>query len=84
MLIEARNAVSKFFGLKKPERCVFTLNCTDALNIAIKGVLKQGDHAITTALEHNSISRPLQQMADDGFHYSDSRGAAGGTGRLEC
>lgn len=67
MLGECRNTVSKFFGLKDPHRCIFTLNCTDALNIAIKGVLKQGDHAITTALEHNSVSRPLQQMADDGF-----------------
>jgi cysteine desulfurase / selenocysteine lyase len=67
MMGECRNAVSKFFGLKSPERCVFTLNCTDALNIAIKGVLKEGDHAITTALEHNSISRPLQFMADQKF-----------------
>src|SRR5260221_5640500 len=67
MIGECRNAVSKFFGLSDPARCVFTLNCTDALNMAIKGVLKKGDHVITTALEHNSISRPLQQMADDGF-----------------
>ncbi|HLX62200.1 MAG TPA: aminotransferase class V-fold PLP-dependent enzyme [Planctomycetota bacterium] len=67
MIGECRNAVSKFFGLGDPARCVFTLNCTDALNMAIKGVVKQGDHVITTALEHNSISRPLQQMADDGF-----------------
>lgn len=67
MIGECRNAVSKFFGLKNPERCVFTLNCTDALNMAIKGVLKKGDHVVTTALEHNSISRPLQQMHDDGF-----------------
>ncbi|MEI6232996.1 MAG: aminotransferase class V-fold PLP-dependent enzyme [Planctomycetota bacterium] len=67
MIGECRNAVSKFFGLNNPAGCVFTLNCTDALNIAIKGVVKQGDHVITTALEHNSISRPLQQMADTGF-----------------
>ena len=67
MIGECRNAVSKFFGLSDPSRTVFTLNCTDALNIAIKGIVKQGDHVITTALEHNSISRPLQQMADDGF-----------------
>ncbi len=65
MVGECRNAVSKFFGLKNPDRCVFTLNCTDALNMAIKGVVRPGDHVITTALEHNSISRPLQQMADD-------------------
>ena len=67
MIGECRNAVSKFFGLNDPAGCVFTLNCTDALNMAIKGIVKQDDHVITTALEHNSISRPLQQMADDGF-----------------
>jgi cysteine desulfurase family protein len=67
MVNECRNAVSKFFGLGDPARCVFTLNCTDALNMAIKGVVRQDDHVITTALEHNSISRPLQQMAEDGF-----------------
>ena len=66
MVGECRNAVSKFFGLSDPNRCIFTMNCTDALNMAIKGVLKPGDHVVTTALEHNSISRPLQQMADDG------------------
>jgi cysteine desulfurase family protein len=65
MVVEARNAVSKFFGLKDPSRCVFTLNCTDALNMAIKGVLKPGDHAISSVLEHNSVNRPLQKLADD-------------------
>jgi len=65
MVVEARNAVSKFFGLKDPGRCVFTLNCTDALNMAIKGVLKPGDHAISSVLEHNSVNRPLQKLADD-------------------
>ncbi|HEY3324085.1 MAG TPA: aminotransferase class V-fold PLP-dependent enzyme [Planctomycetota bacterium] len=67
MIGQARNAVSKFFGLNDPARCVFTLNCSDALNMAIKGVLRGGEHVVTTALEHNSINRPLQQMADDGF-----------------
>lgn len=66
MIVEARNAISKFFGLKDPSRCVFTMNCTDALNMAIKGVLQPGDHAITSVLEHNSVSRPLQKAADDG------------------
>jgi cysteine desulfurase/selenocysteine lyase len=67
MVVETRNALSKFFGLKNPDRCIFTMNCTDALNMAIKGVLKKGDHVVTTALEHNSINRPLQRLADDGF-----------------
>ena len=48
-------------------RMILTLNCTDALNMAIKGVLREGDHVVTTALEHNSVSRPLQAMADAGF-----------------
>ncbi|HYF49031.1 MAG TPA: aminotransferase class V-fold PLP-dependent enzyme [Planctomycetota bacterium] len=67
MITEARNAIGKFFGLKNPDRCVFTLNCSDALNMSIKGVLKKGDHVVTTTLEHNSINRPLQRMADEGF-----------------
>ena len=45
-----------------PERFIFTLNCTDALNMAFKGVLNEGDHVITTDLEHNSVSRPLRAM----------------------
>jgi cysteine desulfurase family protein len=48
-------------------RMILTLNCTDALNMAIKGVLREGDHVVTTALEHNSVSRPLQAMADARF-----------------
>lgn len=66
MIDNARNAVSKFFGIGDPKRCIFTLNCTDALNMAIKGVLRPGDHAITSVLEHNSVNRPLQKAADDG------------------
>ena len=46
---------------------IFTMNATDALNIAFKGLLRAGDHVITTTLEHNSVSRPLQAMADSGF-----------------
>ncbi len=50
------------FTARLPERFVFTLNCTDALNMAFKGVLAEGDHVITTDLEHNSVSRPLRAM----------------------
>jgi cysteine desulfurase/selenocysteine lyase len=55
----ARHELNQFFKGAGPERWVFTLNCTDALNLAIKGVVQPGDHVITTDLEHNSISRPL-------------------------
>jgi len=61
-----RNALNRFFRGESPDRWIFTLNCTDALNIAIKGTVRPGDHVITSDLEHNSISRPLAQMERDG------------------
>src|SRR3984957_167991 len=61
-LDDARHLLNQFFHGEGPERFVFTLNCTDALNMAFKGVLKAGDHVITTDLEHNSVSRPLRAM----------------------
>lgn len=48
------------------ERTVFTLNCTHSLNTAIKGVLKKGDHVITSCLEHNSVLRPLEFLRQNG------------------
>lgn len=61
-----RHALNQFLNGESPRRWVFTLNCTDALNIAIKGSVAKGDHVITSDLEHNSISRPLVQMERDG------------------
>jgi cysteine desulfurase family protein len=61
-LDDARHALNQFFHGEEPERWIFTLNCTDALNMAIKGVIEPGDHVITTDLEHNSISRPLRAL----------------------
>jgi cysteine desulfurase family protein len=65
-LDDARHLLNQFFHGEGPERFVFTLNCTDALNMAFKGVLTDGDHVITTDLEHNSVSRPLRKMELDG------------------
>jgi cysteine desulfurase / selenocysteine lyase len=62
----ARHSLNQFFHGGAPERWVFTLNCTDGLNLAIKGVVRQGDHVVTTDLEHNSISRPLQALQNAG------------------
>jgi cysteine desulfurase family protein len=62
----ARLALDRFFNGAGPERWVFTLNCTDGLNMAIKGTLRPGDHAVTTDLEHNSISRPLRALEKAG------------------
>lgn len=62
----ARNALNQFFRGEAPERWIFTLNCTDGLNIAIKGSIQPGDHVITSDLEHNSISRPLRKLEKEG------------------
>ncbi len=68
MLDDVRLKLARLFEADEPRRMVFTLNATDALNMAIKGVLGAGNgaHVITTELEHNSVSRPLQAMADRG------------------
>ncbi|MFO0876574.1 MAG: aminotransferase class V-fold PLP-dependent enzyme [Gemmataceae bacterium] len=61
-LDDCRHALNQLFRGMEPERWIFTLNCTDALNMAFKGVLQDGDHVITTDLEHNSVSRPLRAL----------------------
>lgn len=67
MLDDVRAKLARLFDAADPARVIFTLNGTDALNMAIKGVLRAGDHAITSTLEHNSVSRPLQALADAQF-----------------
>lgn len=66
MVDETRRLTARLMGFRFPERVIFTFNATDALNMAIKGLLRPGDHAITSVLEHNSVSRPLNQMERDG------------------
>jgi cysteine desulfurase family protein len=63
---DARVALDRFFNGEGHRRWVFTLNCTDGLNIAIKGAVSPGDHVITTDLEHNSVSRPLRALEKAG------------------
>ena len=67
MIDKARQQLVQFIGGTDHHRMIFTMNGTDALNIAMKAFLRQGDHVITTTLEHNSVSRPLQAMADAHF-----------------
>ncbi|MEI6614383.1 MAG: aminotransferase class V-fold PLP-dependent enzyme [Chrysiogenales bacterium] len=60
---ETRQLLTKFFNGSDSNRLVFTYNSTDALNLAIFGMLKEGDHAITTTVEHNSVLRPLYHLS---------------------
>jgi cysteine desulfurase family protein len=67
---KARMSLAKIFNIDEPERVVFTVNTTEALNVGIKGVLNSGDHVITTAMEHNSVLRPLKTLEDYGVTHS--------------
>lgn len=58
-LYEAREIVSDFFGFSSPSNVIFTNNVTTSLNMLIKGSIKEGDHVITSSMEHNSVLRPL-------------------------
>jgi cysteine desulfurase family protein len=62
IVYEARTLVASFFGIKDASRVVFTYNATHALNLAIKGFLKGGEHVITTSVEHNAVWRPLKHL----------------------
>ena len=70
IIYDARAALAQLFGAESPERIAFTANSTQALNTAIKGVLNPGDHVITTALEHNSVLRPLYELEDKGVELT--------------
>lgn len=61
-LDDGRHVLNQFLHGESPDRFIFTLNCTDALNMAFKGILQEGDHVITSNLEHNSVSRPLRAL----------------------
>ncbi|MDR2435410.1 MAG: aminotransferase class V-fold PLP-dependent enzyme [Treponema sp.] len=67
---ETRLCLARLFGAARPERIVFTLNTTDALNLAIKGILRPGDHVITGSMEHNSVARPLEALRARGVEYT--------------
>jgi cysteine desulfurase / selenocysteine lyase len=57
-----RERLNMLFNGENPDHFIFTLNCTDALNLAIHGWLNPGDHAICIAMDHNSILRPLNEL----------------------
>src|SRR6266480_4133909 len=81
-LDDGRHLLNQLFHGEAPERFIFTLNCTDALNMAFKGILNEGDHVITTDLEHNSVSRPLRAMEKAG-HIRLTRLHADGGGTID-
>jgi len=61
-VLQAREALSRVLDAEDPFSVAFTFNCTDALNLAIKGCVRRGDHVVSTMLEHNSVLRVLNEM----------------------
>jgi cysteine desulfurase family protein len=66
VLFETRKGLATLFGIKNPNDIVFGSNTTEALNLAIQGVLRDGDHVIATMAEHNSVRRPLEFLRRQG------------------
>ena len=62
-----RENLARLFGIVNPERIAFTLNCTDSLNVGLKGILRRGDRVITTDMEHNAVVRPLRRLEEAGI-----------------
>jgi cysteine desulfurase / selenocysteine lyase len=69
LLHECRNRLARLFGADRPEQFIFTLNCSDALNLAIKGLIDPDakGHAVCTHIDHNSILRPLHALEQRGW-----------------
>lgn len=61
-----RVKLARLFGCPRPDHVIFTANSTEALNIAISGLIRPGDHVITTDCEHNSVLRPLYRLEEGG------------------
>ncbi|MCI1951720.1 MAG: aminotransferase class V-fold PLP-dependent enzyme [Clostridiales bacterium] len=62
-----REAAAKLFDAEGPENVAFTMNCTQSLNFAIKGLVKIGGHVVTSNLEHNAVMRPLEALQKEGI-----------------
>ena len=78
MVFDTRARLAKLFGCPRADHVVFTANSTEALNIALYGLISAGDHVISTDLEHNSVLRPLYDLQTRGaavdFVPADKKG----------
>lgn len=66
ILLECRDALAELFNIEDPNQIAFMLNATDAINTALFGFLRSGDHVVTTAMEHNALARPLRMLEREG------------------
>jgi len=73
IILKARERIAKLFNIPDESRIIFTCNATEAINLGIKGILRQGDHVITTTMEHNSVLRPLKALESIGVKTTKVR-----------
>jgi cysteine desulfurase/selenocysteine lyase len=83
VVYQAREALAALFGLADPLRLVFTPNATYALNLALRGLLRPGDHVITSSMEHNAVMRPLRAVEQEGVDLSVVQCSYEGTLEIE-
>lgn len=76
---QTRRLIADLFHAPDPDGVVFTMNATQAINMALKGVLHAGDHVITTSIEHNAMWRPLKALERGGVYISEVSCASDGT-----
>lgn len=69
-IMETREIIKEIFNIPDPFQVIFTSNATESLNIGIKGILKSGDHVISTVIEHNSVLRPLNSLMKKGIEVT--------------
>jgi cysteine desulfurase family protein len=79
VVYRAREALAAWFGATDPLRVVFGMNATDGLNLALHGLLRPGDHVVTTSMEHNAVMRPLRDLEAQGVLLSVAACAPDGT-----
>src|SRR5436305_3807473 len=70
IVLSCRKKIAQLIGAADPSRVIFTQNGTDSLNLALHGLLRSGDHVVTTVCEHNSVLRPLRFLAERGITTS--------------
>ncbi len=78
LLFQAREAIATLLSVPDSSRIIFTHSATEALNLALQGVLLAGDHVVTTSMEHNSLLRPLYQLRRRGVELTIVEAAGDG------
>jgi len=73
VVFNAREALARLLGIPDSSRIAFTKNATEAMNIALKGILRPGDHVVTTSFEHNSVVKTLGRLEGHGVSVTKVR-----------